>query len=187
MHLLSQEALELIPPSWVYSRGGAILYLSLGMQATGYGKDAETLLLNEYAALEKKTDSYAMRLLMVLGFLYIQAGLLEQARQVAAMMLQQPILNDLPIMKGWAHYFLGMVHYQWNDMAEAQQHFSELVAQRYSIHSVTARNGLSGLALIHQYRGNAIESSRTADLLSDFDLEQVGFIDDSYTILTRPA
>jgi LuxR family maltose regulon positive regulatory protein len=172
---LSKEALALIPHSWVYLRGAVLLYLCLGMQASGQSQAAERLLLDEYAALDKKTDAYALRLLYTLCFLYFNDGMLEQSRQVAAIMLQQPILGTLPAMQGWAHYFTGAVHYQWNDLAVAQRYFTELVEQRYSVHSICARNGLTGLALIHQIRGHTIQAWRIAELLSQFDLEQVGY------------
>ncbi len=171
----AQKALALIPQSWVYFRGGAILYLCLAMQANGQSQAAERILLDEYATLNKKADAYALRLLYNLSFLYFNDGLLEQSRQVAAMMLQQPTLGTLPAMQGWAHYFSGAAYYQWNDLTIARKHFSELVEKRYSVHSVCARNGLTGLALIYQIGGHPRQAWRIAELLSQFDLEQAGY------------
>ena len=49
---LCREVLALLPPSWTFVRGGAMLYLGLSMQASGQAQAAERLLLNEYAVMQ---------------------------------------------------------------------------------------------------------------------------------------
>ena len=169
-----QEALALLPEAWLYARGGFMLYAAMSMQALGQGDAAERLLLDQYEHRADKTDAYAIRLLFALAFGRIESGQLESARQAAETMLHQASRKRLPVLQGWAHYFLGMVHYQWNDLDAAGRYFGEIVAKRYVVHAHAARNGIIGLALVHQANGENAEALQILDLLSGFDLDLVG-------------
>ena len=65
-----------------------MFYLGLSMQASGQALEAERLLLDEYESYGDKTDTYALFLLQSLGFIYLNTGQLEQARQIAQVLLQ---------------------------------------------------------------------------------------------------
>ena len=92
----SEEALALLPNRWRYVRGIAVLYWGLGMQATGRGDAAQRMLIDEYAGLLEKTDTYALRLLFTACFNAIEAGHLEQARLLAQAMLDHATSSRLP-------------------------------------------------------------------------------------------
>jgi tetratricopeptide (TPR) repeat protein len=119
------EALALLPKSWSYVRGALTMFLGFSMQASGQGRAAERMLLDAYESLGNKSDGYALRLLMALGFNFYWAGNLEQTVQVARRMLQQTTPDGLAILRGWAHYFLALVHYQWNDLDTAREHAAQ--------------------------------------------------------------
>jgi LuxR family maltose regulon positive regulatory protein len=78
------------------------------------------------------------------------------------------------ILQGFARYFLGLVHYSWNELEVAGQHFEEGVAKRYSIHALAARNCMIGLARLHLARANKDEIWGMMDLLSQLDMERTG-------------
>ena len=82
-----------------------------------------------------------------------ETGQLEQVRQLAQVMLEQAPPGRLMVLQGWAHYFLGVVHYCWNELDAATQHFAELVDKRYAVHTQAARNGMIGLVRVHLARG----------------------------------
>ena len=48
-----RQVLALLPPSWTFVRGGAMIYLGLSMQANGQALEAERLLLDEYEVLRR--------------------------------------------------------------------------------------------------------------------------------------
>ncbi len=178
-----QEALALVPEVWMYPRGGFVLYLAASMQALGQGDDVERLLIDTYEGLADKSDSYATRLLFARAYTQVQSGNLELARQAAQGMLHQAAHRRLSIVQGWAHFYLGLVAYQWNDLYEAGQHFAKLVDKRYVAHAHAGRNGMLGLALVHQARGESTQAWETLDLLSRFDLEQAGYeTDDTHSL-----
>lgn len=169
-----REALDLIPARWKFARGGFMLYLALGMHALGQGEEGERLLLAEYENCHDKTDPFALRLLQALSFNYLQEGRLEAVRQSAQELLHQATRADLPVVLGWAHYFLGRVAYQWDELALAAQHFVELADKRYVIHSHAARNGMIGLAQTYASQGEFGLAWQSWQQLSQFDLDLTG-------------
>ncbi len=176
---LCQDALALLPPAWQYARGGAAIYLGLAMQASGQGPAVEQQLLDYYESLTHKATAYGLRLLLALGFTYVQEGRLDQVRQIAQAILPQAIQSGLVIPRFWAHYFLGIVHYHRNQLDLAQQHFDAVVQARFITQILTARASATGLVLIQQARGLDAEAWRTVERLSEFDRETRGAEDPS--------
>jgi LuxR family maltose regulon positive regulatory protein len=170
----SEEALVLLPRRWSYVRGIAILYWGLGMQAAGRGETAQRMLIDEYAGLLDKTDTYALRLLFTACFNAIETGHLEQARLLAQAMHSNATASRLPLAVGFSHYFLGVLHYYWNELDAARQHFEELVVKRFSVHSQAARNGMIGLTRVHVARAEISAVWPVMELLSQFDLDRPG-------------
>ena len=104
---LCRQALALLPPSWTFVRGGAMLFLGLSMQASGQAQAAERLLLDEYESCGDKTNTYALFLLDSLGFIYLHTGQLEQTRQIAQVLLQGATRSGIAFMKNWGDWYLG--------------------------------------------------------------------------------
>ncbi len=169
-----REALELLPEPWKFARGGFMLYLAVGMHALGQGEEAERLLLAEYESCRDKTDPYALRLLQALSFSYLQEARLEAVRQNAQELLYQAGRAGLPVVLGWAHYFLGRVAYQWNELDLALRHYAEVADKRYVIHAQAARNGMIGQTQTHAARGELDLAWQSWRQLSQFDLELTG-------------
>ena len=175
---LCRQALALLPQSWTYVRGGAMLYLGMSMQASGQALAAERLLLDEYESCSDKTDAYALLLLRSLVFIYFNTGQLEQARQVAQVLLQGATHRRIAIVQNWGDWFLGLVCYQRNELEAAAQHFTRIVENRFTAHIATYRDAVAGLALIHQIQGESSEAWQMVELISQFDLEQRGSEDE---------
>jgi LuxR family maltose regulon positive regulatory protein len=175
---LSRQALALLPASWSFVRGGAMIFLGLAMQASGRAAEAERLLLDEYEACADKTDPFAMLLLRTLGFVYINSGQLEQAAQIAEALRQVAGRSGIAIAKNWADWFLGVVAYQRNDLEAAAGFFSEIAESPYTAQITAYRDAIAGLALIHQIRGQGAEARRMIEAISQFDLEQSGAEDE---------
>jgi LuxR family maltose regulon positive regulatory protein len=170
----SEEALAQLPNRWSYIRGVAIQYWGLSMQATGRAEAAQRTLIGEYESLLGKADAYSLRLLFAACFNAIESADLEQARWLAQAMLDHATSGRLPQAVGFARYFLGVVHYYWNELDAARQHFEELVAKRLSVHTQAARNGMIGLARVHVARAEISPVWPVLELLSQFDLDRLG-------------
>jgi LuxR family maltose regulon positive regulatory protein len=171
----SRKGLTLMPESWVYVRGGLILYLGLSMQAIGQSQAAERFLFDQYEGHDDKTDGFSMRILLALSFNNLNNGGLEQSRQVAHTMLDQSIRGRRQVTSNWGHYFIGFVKYQWNELDAAEDHLTEIIGNRYAITPLIAQHGMTILARVHQAGGRSSEAWQTLETLSRFDLERIGY------------
>lgn len=173
----AEEALAHLPQSWVYARGAAVLYSALGRWSAGEGAGLAQSLLDRYESLADKMDTYALRHLLAVCFISVQAGQLERARQAAEAMLHQGQRSGSALIQNWARYFLGLVHLERDELTEADQHFSILTAHRYTTFMAALHDGFAGMALVHQARGDSAAAQQTVQALSEIDLERVGMED----------
>jgi LuxR family transcriptional regulator, maltose regulon positive regulatory protein len=169
-----QEALALLPQSWSFVRGVCAYHLGLGWQSSGQGAAAHQHLWALYEAAPDKNAAYALRVLGALCFSGLQAGLLEKAREAGALLQQQAQRGESVLMECWAHYYLGLVHYEWNELEAAAQHFQAVALQRYSLHSSLAREGLLGIARVQVARGDLAAAQQALALLSLYDVDIIG-------------
>lgn len=170
----SQEALACIPDSWKYLRGGVIFYQGLGLRANGDRQAAERLLLDEFEAQDDKSNTYALQLINALCMIYLYNADLDKVYRTAKLMLSLAEASGLMIKQGWARFFLGIALYQWNDLEAAAEHFEYLAEHRFTAQVLSARDGITGMALIHQIRGESAKALEMLDLLSQIDLERMG-------------
>ena len=175
---LCREALALLPPKWSFVRGAAILYLGLSMQATGQIQEAEKLLLTEYESCSDKTGIYPLIVLQTLGYIYIWTCQLEKAIQIGQVLIQGATSSSIAIVKNWGDYYLGVAHYQRNELEIAEQYFTQITENQFLAHGSAYHDAVAGMALIHQIMGKQSESRRMVELISQFDLEQGGIEDD---------
>lgn len=172
---LMEEALTLLPQPWTYVRGGCVLYLGLSSQALGQGDDVNELLWARYEAVPDKSDAMATRILQALCFNTFQAGQLERARQIAALMLVQAQRGNKTLLVGWAHYWLGIVHYEWGELQAAEPHFQAIASGRFEMHTLTARHGMFGLLRVQLANGEYARAEETLQLARRYDLDISGF------------
>jgi len=149
------------------------------MQASGQAGAAERLLREQYALYGNRADSFTLRLQSALCFNYLAQGKLEQARQTAHEMLHLAVGQPLRTMQSFALYFLGLVHYQWNNLADAERYLTMLLDYRHVAVMVVVRDGLLQLALTHQVCGHAPAAAHIVDLLGELEMEQSGREEDA--------
>ena len=175
---LCQQVLALLPLSWTFVRGGAMLFLGMSMQASDQAQKAEQLLLAEYESCSDKNDTYALLLLRSLAFIYLNTGQLDQASRIAQVQLQGATNRKIQIMQNWADWFLGVLCYSRNELDASAQYFGQIVKNRYTAQISTYRDAVAGLALIHQIQGESTEALQMVESISKFDLEQRGSEDE---------
>jgi LuxR family transcriptional regulator, maltose regulon positive regulatory protein len=171
---LCRQGLSLLPPSWNFVRGGAMLYLGISMQAGGQSLEAEQMLLKEYEAYGDKTDAYALMLLHSLCFIHLNNGQLDQTVRIAELMRRGATSSGVTIKKNWSDWFLGVVCYQRDELEAAAAYFTEIVENRYTAQISPYRDAVAGLALIHQTQGQSPVASQWVESISQFDMEQSG-------------
>jgi len=151
-----------------------MIYLGMSMQASGQSLEAERLLLTEYESWSDKTSPYTLDLLLSLCFNYVNSGRLEQAKRLARVIFQAASQGRVVIQKNWADWFLGVVHYQQNNLEAAAQHFSQIIKNRYTAQITTYRDAVAGLVLIYQVQGESAEAWQMVESISQYDIQQQG-------------
>jgi LuxR family maltose regulon positive regulatory protein len=169
-----EEALALLPEGWRYPRGGARLYWGLSMRAIGNAAVAQRILSEEFETLTVKTDAYALRLPFAMAFNFLETGHLDEARRMAQVMLDLAVRARLVIVQGHAHFFLGTVHYCWNELDAAAEHFQRGMDMRYITHSQAARSCMLGMAQVRMARAEYDKAWEVLELLGGMDTERTG-------------
>jgi LuxR family maltose regulon positive regulatory protein len=169
-----RQVLELLPPEWTFVRGGSMLYLGLSLQASGQSSVAERLLLDEFEIYENKNDIYDLFLLQSLCYIYLKTNQLDQVIQTAHLLHQLANSGGFRLMKYWGDWFLGVVHYQRDELDAAARHFTQIVENPYIAQISSYRDAIAGMALIHQIKGESSKSQLMMESISKFDLEQSG-------------
>ncbi len=105
----------------------------------------------------------AARLLFAQASIYLNAGKLQQVEQTSRHLLRLAQDANLAMSQYWAHWLLGYVHYEWNQLNAAEYHFSAVVTNIQSAHCWTVREAMYGLALVYQAQGLRTEAKETTD------------------------
>jgi LuxR family maltose regulon positive regulatory protein len=168
----ARSAIEWLPPGEEHIMSSiALLYLALSNQAIGRGDVALSAL--RLALREQATrPTTAARLLFAQALVYLAAGKLPQVEETARHLLQFTSNAHLLLSQNFAHWLLGVVHYEWNNLEAAIYHFSEVIASRHHAHFWAVRDAMCGLALAYQAQGLSNQAQDTTRTLLEWVQEQ---------------
>ncbi|MBX3014882.1 MAG: hypothetical protein KF832_25400, partial [Caldilineaceae bacterium] len=167
----TQRALAALPATCLYARSAALLYWGLAAHAVGRSAEAIHSLQITLEAQRAYPSTFVARILFALTLLYYLSGKLTLMAQTAHVFLRVSTEAKLVLTQGWAHYLLGIVYYEWNDIAQAIQHFTVLVEQRYTMHTLAVHNGWLGLAWSQQGQGEPLLAQQQVAALLQFHQE----------------
>jgi LuxR family maltose regulon positive regulatory protein len=162
------RAWERLPPTHPYPRGVTAALLVLTSQALGEGAQTAARLA---ASLDDpaETNPYSnLRVRSAVCNRYLADGNLPALKEVAARASEDAMALGQELTLAWAHYFLGRVHYEWNELAEAQAHFEAVRALRHKCHFMVLWNAMHGLALTEQARGQTEAAAETLATLGEW-------------------
>jgi LuxR family maltose regulon positive regulatory protein len=98
---------------------------------------------------------YALR---GLAFVHYLSGRLSDVEMVAARLLELHEAAGQVIGESWAHYWLGMVYYEWNRRDLARHHFGWLIARRDLTNHVILRDSVLAVAMLEHIDDRAAET-----------------------------
>lgn len=161
-----------------FARGLATFALGCALQSAGQSAEALRWLNTVADRESERIDAGSIRALMGLMFVHRQAGRYSACWDTASRMLHLATRHDLPVSVGWAHWQLGWLAYEWNELEEAITHFQAIAAQQERLHLASVAEGLIGLATALQASGEELESQRVLRQLMDhvLDLHALGWI-----------
>jgi LuxR family maltose regulon positive regulatory protein len=165
------SALAWLQPGDEYIASFASLFLAWSRQAIGQ-EDAALAVLNA-ALRERSTHLNAIaRLLFAQAWIYLAAGKLHQVEHTARHLLQIAQEATIPLSQNFAHWFLGLVYYEWNNLDSAIYHFSAVIANQHQAHFWVVEDALRGLALAYQAQGLEGQAQETIRTLIELVQEQ---------------
>jgi LuxR family maltose regulon positive regulatory protein len=71
----------------------------------------------------------------------------------------------------WAHYLLGIFHYERNNLAQAERYLTPIVSNPYQGHLLCSLNSAAALALIRQAQGQPDQAREIAEMMVSLALE----------------
>ena len=162
---LAWQALEILPETWQFARGNAMLYLGLGMLMEGQYQQAVELHTYAFERQHDPSSTYRVRLLDNLAILHILHGELELARQTLEQMLRDALTYNLVLMQGWGYYLLGRVYLEWNQLDLAARYFKQVVDQRFTSNLMPSLEGIAGYVDILHMLGRGEQAQQFLDSL----------------------
>ncbi|MCP4376012.1 MAG: hypothetical protein GY794_07545, partial [bacterium] len=167
----AQQALERLPEESLYARSGTVTMLGLGYQMTGDFTSATTVV---YQTLQDDAFHHTAshtRLLVALCFIYWIEADLTGFHQAATQHLKLSKDFKLPESRAIARYFLGIYHYQRNDLAAAEHILYEAVNSSSSFNSINFGFSTFALALTYQAKEQPEDACEAVDKIMAFAME----------------
>ncbi len=162
---------EWLPSGEEYGASLALTFLAWSCQATGQ-EEAAIVALQQALRDHSSHVNSTTRLLFAQGWVYLAAGKLPQLEHTARHLLQLAQKADLVLSQHFAHWLLGVVHYERNNLDAAIYHFSAVIANQHRAHLWVVLDAMRGLALTYQAQGLGKMAQETARALLDLVQEQ---------------
>ena len=167
----ASAALELLQPGNEYIASFALMFQAWSHQSIGKEDTALAILNN--ALRERSTHpNVTARLLLAQGIVFLAAGKLHQVEHSARHLLQIAQGANVTLSQNFAHWFLGVVYYEWNNLDAAVYHFSAVIANQHHAHFWVVQDALRGLALTYQAQGLDSQAQQAARMLTELVQEQ---------------
>lgn len=185
----AQQSLVHLPKTYLYARSGSLFYLGLASHMLGQSAAAIQTLQATLEAHQAYSNTFVARIFFAMTMMHYLTGALTRMHQTAQDFLQVATQDNLTLTMAWAHYLLGVVHYEWNELETAAQHFAVLVDLRYSVNTLAVHNGWLGLAWIQQVQGDPDLAQQQVAALLRFhhEMHNLAFLPLIYSFQARLA
>ncbi len=179
----AERALALLPSEAQSARGHAMIILGASLQMVGHLDRAREILHQALAHRSLPQGTFHSRLLTTLCWVDWMAGDLPALGQEAARLLRLGEEWELAESRDFGRYFLGVFHYQRNQLADAERYLVPLVAEPCLTRTELYVHGSFALALAHVAQGRDREASELGDAVLAHLLE----IGNAYALPTARA
>jgi LuxR family maltose regulon positive regulatory protein len=167
----ARSALEWIPPGAEYVASYAKQWLAAYNQASGR-EDVALVELQQALRDHATHRNSTARLLFAQAWIYLAAGKLPQLEQTARHLLRLAQDADLALSHYWAHWWLSVVYYEWNDLDAAVYHCSVVIANQHLASFWAVQAAMGVLAFAYQGQGLGRRAQETARALLEWVQEQ---------------
>ena len=169
------------PVAYAFSHTLILLILAQSYAEEGHRETALALLRT---ALAEATAHHRPAMMIVLGaraIVHFNAGEQAEATATAERMVALADSSQarrdwsgvgfVQVWRGWGAYFLGAIRYEQNNLDAAAQYWQQVEARRYQVNPGVFHDSLTGLALIAQAQGEAVQALAHAQAAREFAVE----------------
>jgi len=162
------SGLEKLSPEWEFLHLELTVFLSLAYLFTGRSEEQIRYLTEEFNKERALSFLNLHGNTLSLLFLYLLSGRLIEADHMARFNLSLFENSQLYLTRAWAHYLLGFLRYEWNQIEEAIYHFNKAMDIRYHFQSRASISNAVGLILAYQAQGLSDKADDILILLEEF-------------------
>jgi LuxR family maltose regulon positive regulatory protein len=163
----AKSAQEWMPPGEKYVASHVIENLAWSYQAIGQ-EDVALVELQQALRELPASPTITARLLLAQALVYLAAGKLQQVEHTVRHLLRLAQEAGLALSQNYAHWLLGVVFYEQNNLDAAVYHFSAMIANRHLAHFWAVQDAMCGLALAYQAQGLSTQAQETARSLLEW-------------------
>jgi LuxR family maltose regulon positive regulatory protein len=165
------RAVERIPVEHAFARSLAMLFLALAYQISGQARTALHTLSKFITEASNLPDAIIARLLIGQAFVHMLEGNCHQAAHTLDQLQQISDRSRLTVSLLSAHWLLGRISYEWNDLEAARKHLIAVFERRYEGHHIMVHDSMLNLALIYQLQEKPANTKETLAALRRLKLE----------------
>jgi LuxR family transcriptional regulator, maltose regulon positive regulatory protein len=170
---LSRQASDILPMTWLFVRGNAMIYLGLSMVMEGQYAQMVESFTQEYERLPKPRTALGKRLLFALGVGYFLQGELELCRQTAEILVRNAKELNLLLMLGWGYYLLGRVYQEWNELELAARYYKLVIDIGFTTNLYCSVECIAGYVFVLECMGQHELAQQSLDSLGQLFSEQI--------------
>jgi LuxR family transcriptional regulator, maltose regulon positive regulatory protein len=156
---MTEAALGQLGSETLYATGQASLYHIWGLQGSGEHARAIEFAHRQLEAYGLRANALTLRVLLVLVNTYYEMADLPRMEESAAVFQELARQSGLGASLAWVHYMHGWLHYQRNELAEAERSYRTLTGMSAVAHAKALVDGHVGLALTALARGCPSEAT----------------------------
>ncbi len=168
---LADQALRDSAVEQEYIRSIAVMYMGGAYQLLGKVQQGTRLLWDHMEEDRFNHPNSQARLLQALCFMYWPENDTRKLRQAASRLLDISSQHDMYWSYSFARYFLGLIHYERNELSEAVTQFESIAGDpyRYPIQNVTHCSFL--LSMSYQAQGLGDKAREVARSINKLTIE----------------
>ncbi|MGD8804628.1 MAG: LuxR C-terminal-related transcriptional regulator [Chloroflexota bacterium] len=179
---VAQDACDLTSLADGFTGSYALARLVMSRQMAGTVQDALRQLDRALQQPGLPPASKA-QLLQARALADLKAGNLSQSERSAKALLRLAEKHALAASTSWAHYLLGRICYEWDQLEEASGHFRAVVSAPNAAASLPLHDSHIGLALVHEIWGGQETADRlVAEIQERFQERDAFFLPSSASI-----
>jgi LuxR family maltose regulon positive regulatory protein len=167
----ARRVVDQVPDYFPLAAGVASVGLGAALQTLGRTEEAIHWLTDIVEQGEERIDARSIRALMGLMFVHRAAGNVRASEETAQYMLVLAERQDFPLSAGWAHWLLGWLAYEHDELEAAHMHFALVVADRRRVHLRCTCEAMFGLALVYQAKQLPVDVASTLKRLLEILFE----------------